>query len=179
MNGSFVLSTPNLREKQLDWQEILWTGLSFIFVTLPFMLLLFIMSQIWMGGAHVVTWEFLTAAPTDGMTHGGIFPCIFGTLAITILMIIMALPLGVASAIFLVEYAGQGKIVRIIRAAVNNLAGVPSIIFGLFGVGFFILFIGRNIDGVLKTGLLFGQPCMLWAAATLAALVLPVIIVDR
>ena len=55
MNGSFVLSTPNLREKQLDWQEILWTGLSFIFVTLPFMLLLFIMSQIWMGGAHVVT----------------------------------------------------------------------------------------------------------------------------
>lgn len=177
MNGTFELPIPDLKAKQLDRQEILWTGLSFIFVTLPFLLLLFIMSQIWMGGSKVITWEFLSAAPTDGMTHGGIFPCIFGTLAITILMIVMALPLGVASAIFLVEYAGQGKIVRIIRAAVNNLAGVPSIIFGLFGVGFFILFVGRNIDGVLKTGLLFGQPCMLWAAATLAALVLPVIIV--
>jgi phosphate transport system permease protein len=93
-------------------------------------------------------------------------------------MIILALPLGVASAIYLVEYAGTGFLARTIRAAVNNLAGVPSIVFGLFGVGFFILFLGRNIDKVLQTGLLFGQPAMLWAAATLSILVLPVVIVS-
>ncbi len=111
-------------------------------------------------------------------------------------MIIMALPLGVMAGIYLVEYAGTGIAARVIRAAVNNLAGVPSIVFGLFGVGFFVLFVGRNLDRglgpggraaverVLGTGgpeagsgLLFGQPMMLWAAATLACLVLPIIIV--
>jgi phosphate transport system permease protein len=93
-------------------------------------------------------------------------------------MIVMALPLGVCAAIYMVEYAGNSGLARIIRASVNNLAGVPSIVFGLFGVGFFILFIGRSIDRVRGGGLLFGQPAMLWAAATLAVLVLPVIIVN-
>jgi phosphate transport system permease protein len=130
------------------------------------------------NGASVIDIEFLTAVPSDGMTHGGIFPAIFGTICITLLMVVMALPLGVAAAIYMVEYAGKGLGPRIIRAAVNNLAGVPSIVFGLFGVGFFILFVGRNLDRVLQTGLLFGQPAMLWAAATLAILVLPVVIVS-
>jgi phosphate transport system permease protein len=93
-------------------------------------------------------------------------------------MIVMALPLGVSSAIYLNEYAGKGRASRVIRAGINNLAGVPSIVFGLFGVGFFILFVGRNLDRVLETGLLFGQPALLWAGATLAVLVLPVIIVS-
>lgn len=106
------------------------------------------------------------------------FSAIFGTVAITLLMILMALPLGVSAALYLNEYAGNGKVQRLIRAAINNLAGVPSIVFGLFGVGFFILFVGRNLDRVLQTGLLFGQPALLWAAATLAVLVLPVIIVS-
>ncbi len=130
------------------------------------------------GGIGVVTWEFLSATPTEGMTHGGIFPAIFGTICITLLMIVMALPLGVCAAIYMVEYAGSSGLARVIRASVNNLAGVPSIVFGLFGVGFFILFIGRSIDRVRGGGLLFGQPAMLWAAATLAVLVLPVIIVN-
>jgi phosphate transport system permease protein len=129
------------------------------------------------NGVGVLSLEFLTSAPTHGMEEGGIFPAIFGTLCITILMIVMALPLGVGAAVYLVEYAGKGVGPRIIRAAVNNLAGVPSIVFGLFGLGFFILFVGRNLDRVLQTGLLFGQPAMLWAAATLAVLVLPVVIV--
>ena len=129
-------------------------------------------------GAGTISWHFLTQMPLNGMTEGGIFPCIFGTLAITLLMILMALPLGVAAAIYLTEFSGRGIFFRVIRAAVNNLAGVPSIVFGLFGVGFFILFVGRGLDHVLKTGMLFGQPCMLWAAATLAVLVLPVIIVS-
>jgi len=136
-----------------------------------------ILGFILVKGAGTISWEFLSTAPSDGMTHGGIFPAIFGTVAITLLMIVMALPLGVAAAVYLNEYAGRGRGARFIRAAINNLAGVPSIVFGLFGVGFFVLFVGRNLDRVLQTGLLFGQPAMLWAAATLAVLVLPVIIV--
>ncbi len=130
------------------------------------------------GGTGVITWEFLTAEPTEGMTHGGIFPAVFGTVCITLLTILMALPLGVCAAIYMVEYAGNSGLARVIRASVNNLAGVPSIVFGLFGVGFFVLFVGRSIDRVRGGGLLFGQPAMLWAAATLAVLVLPVIIVN-
>jgi len=140
--------------------------------------LLWILGHIAVGGGGVISWEFLTDIPRGGMSEGGVFPAIFGTLFVTLLMILMAMPLGVCSAIYLVEYAGPGLLARVIRAAVNNLAGVPSIVFGLFGVGFFILFVGRGIDGVLGTGLLFGQPAMLWASATLSCLVLPVIIVS-
>lgn len=136
-----------------------------------------VLAMIVIQGAGILSVEFLTGTPTEGMTHGGIFPAIFGTVCITLLMVLMALPLGVAAAIYLVEYGGKGLGPRLIRAAVNNLAGVPSIVFGLFGLGFFILFVGRNLDRVLATGLLFGQPAMLWAAATLAILVLPVVIV--
>lgn len=172
------LTVPNLKEKYYDWRDAILEVLIRAFAVIPLAALSFILLKIFIGGISVINWQFLTQAPTEGMTHGGIFPCIFGTLAITVLMIVMALPLGVGAAIYLVEYAGEGFLFRMIRAAVTNLAGVPSIVFGLFGVGFFILFIGRNMDRVLKTGLLFGQPCMLWAAATLAVLVLPVIIVS-
>ncbi|MCE9626059.1 MAG: phosphate ABC transporter permease PstA [Deltaproteobacteria bacterium] len=141
-------------------------------------LVVVILGFIFSKGAKTISWEFLSTAPSQGMTHGGIFPAIFGTLAITLLMIVMALPLGVAAAVYLNEYANRGRAARVIRAAINNLAGVPSIVFGLFGVGFFILFVGRNLDKVLHTGLLFGQPALLWASATLAILVLPVIIVS-
>ncbi|MFC1491815.1 phosphate ABC transporter permease PstA [Nitrospinota bacterium] len=139
--------------------------------------LLFVLGWIFLGGYRTITWDFLTAEPVEGMTRGGIFPAIFGTVSVTMLMLVMALPLGVGAAIYLVEYAGDGKAAKIIRAAVNNLAGVPSIVFGLFGVGFFVLFVGRNLDAVLGRGLIFGQPAMLWAAATLAVLTLPVVIV--
>jgi phosphate transport system permease protein len=140
--------------------------------------LLGILTLIFSQGIGILSLDFLISAPEDGMVHGGIFPAIFGTVCITLLMILMVLPLGVGAAIHLVEYAGNGLAARIIRAGVNNLAGVPSIVFGLFGLGFFILFVGRNLDRVLQTGLLFGQPAMLWAAATLAILVLPVVIVS-
>jgi phosphate transport system permease protein len=83
---------------------------------------------------------------------------------------------GVFAAIYINEYAADTIITRIIRTSVNNLAGVPSIVFGLFGLGFFILFIGRELDEVLQTGLLFGKPALLWAAATLAILVLPLLL---
>ncbi len=175
---SAALRQNSLTDRKFQFTDIALDFLSRFFAAVPICVLVYIMTAIIMKGSHVVTWEFLTAAPKNGMTEGGIWPCIFGTLAVTFLMILMALPLGIASAIYLVEYAGSGPAVRIIRAAVNNLAGVPSIVFGLFGVGFFILFIGRGLDTVMRTGLLFGQPCMLWAAATLSVLVLPVIIVS-
>jgi phosphate transport system permease protein len=163
---------------KFNFKEALLNILVRIFTLVPIVVLLFILTKIYLGASHVLNWEFITEAPRGGMMHGGIFPCIFGTLMVTLLMILMALPLGICAAVYLVEYGGGGFLVSVIRAAVNNLAGVPSIVFGLFGVGFFILFVGRNIDHVLKTGLLFGQPCMLWAAATLSVLVLPVIIVS-
>ncbi|MDD5218400.1 MAG: phosphate ABC transporter permease PstA [Candidatus Omnitrophica bacterium] len=178
MNGTLAIPIPNLRSRPIIWREVLLSVLARVMVIIPLCVLALILGQMVWGGIGTISWEFLSQVPQEGMTKGGIFPCIFGTLAITLLMILIALPLGVGAAIYLVEYAGQGWVFRVIRAAVNNLAGVPSIIFGLFGVGFFILFVGRNVDHVLQTGLLFGQPCMLWAAATLAVLVLPVIIVS-
>jgi phosphate transport system permease protein len=141
-------------------------------------IVLAILGDIFWKGKSVITWEFLSQPPLEGMTKGGIFPAIFGTICIVMLMIVMALPLGVLAAVYMVEYAGKGRIATIIRAAVNNLAGVPSIVFGLFGLGFFILFIGRGLDKATGKDLLFGQPAMLWAAATLAILTLPVIIVS-
>jgi phosphate transport system permease protein len=112
------------------------------------------------------------------MTEGGIWPAIFGTLAVTSIMVLLAVPVGVFAAVYLNQYAKDTFLTRIIRTAVNNLAGVPSIVFGLFGLGFFILFVGRGIDDILETGLLWGQPCLLWASATLGVLVLPIVIVS-
>ncbi|HNV86406.1 MAG TPA: hypothetical protein PKL97_05520, partial [Candidatus Omnitrophota bacterium] len=156
MGYTASIPIPDLTVKHFNRKEALCVGATRLFALLPLCILVFIMSKLIQGGAGTVTWGFLSEVPKNGMTEGGIFPCIFGTLAITLLMIAMALPLGIGAAIYLVEYAGQGLGFRVIRAAVNNLAGVPSIIFGLFGVGFFILFVGRNIDHVLRSGLLFG-----------------------
>lgn len=150
--------------------------------------LLVILGVIVFRGAPVISWDFLTSSPTSDHTagHYGIFPTIVGTVFLVLLMIVLALPLGVFAAIYLTEYAGNTRFARIVRAAVNNLAGVPSIVFGLFGVGFFILFIGRGMDGLLMPldpvsaapVLRYGQPALFWAACTLACLVLPVIIVS-
>ena len=173
-----LLTAAPINSKKINFTELLLNVIAYALTAVPIMVLSFLIYEIVLHGSKVISWEFLTAAPSGGMMEGGIFPCIFGTLMVTLLMILMALPLGIGAAIYLVEYGGQSKMVRVVRAAVNNLAGVPSIVFGLFGVGFFILFVGRNLDSVLQTGLLFGQPCMLWAAGTLSVLVLPVIIVS-
>lgn len=130
------------------------------------------------GGAGRLTWAFLTEEPTSGMTEGGIFPAIYGTVVLTLLMTIAVMPIGVITAIYLTEYAPPAsRVARWIRAAVNNLAGVPSIVFGLFGLGFFIHFIGEGIDRMTGQELRWGQPGLLWASLTLAVLTLPVVIV--
>ncbi len=115
------------------------------------------------NGISVISWDFITLPPTDSMTKGGIMPAILGTFYLTIGAIAVALPLGVVSAIYLTEYAKQGKFIRLIRTGINCLAGVPSVVFGLFGLGFFVVYLH------------FGS-CILSGALTLAALILPTII---
>ena len=157
---------------------LLWltTGAATLIVLI---LLVIIVGDVVRNGARGLTLTFLTQAPKDGMTAGGIFPAIFGTVALVLLMTLAALPAGVATAIYLHEYARPDALGRrIVRVAVNNLAGVPSIVFGLFGLGFFVQFLGGGIDKVFYGGAkVFGQPALLWAALTMAVLTLPVVIV--
>lgn len=130
-------------------------------------------------GWERLTWEFVSAEPRAGMTEGGIWPAIFGTIALVLLMTVAVVPLGVASAVYLHEYAPQGsRVVHMVRLALQNLAGVPAIVFGLFGLGFFVQFAGGGLDELLFGGrLVIGQPCILWAALTLAVLTLPTVVV--
>ena len=147
-------------------------------ITYAVLLLLFtILGKIFFEGIEIINWEFLTEVPKNNMTEGGIGPAIIGTLGVAFLMILFSVPVGVFAAIYINEYAENNFLTRVVRISVNNLAGTPSIVIGLFGLGFFVLFVGRGIDELLGTGLLFGRPAMLWASATLAVLVLPTIIV--
>jgi len=127
-------------------------------------------------------WNFLSDFPREANTAGGIFPAIFGTVLMVILMSIVVTPLGVLAAIYLREYAKQGVLVRLVRISVNNLAGVPSIVYGVFGLAFFIYFVGGNLDRWLFPEALptptFGTPGLLWASLTLALLTLPVVIIS-
>lgn len=125
--------------------------------------LLGILAYVFMYGFRAVTWNFLTLPPTDSMTKGGIMPAIVGTFYLTVGAITLALPLGIVSAVYLTEYAKQGRLIRMIRVGVNCLAGVPSVVFGLFGLGFFVVF------------LKFGSS-ILAGSLTLGILILPTII---
>ncbi len=124
---------------------------------------------------------FLTESPREANTEGGVFPAIFGTFVMTLLMSVAVVPFGVVAAIYLREYARQGPVVRAVRIAVNNLAGVPSIVFGVFGLGFFVYFVGGTLDSLLFADRLptptFGTGGVLWAALTLALMTVPVVIV--
>lgn len=126
--------------------------------------------------------RFIFEDPREANTEGGIFPAIFGTFVMTILMSIAVVPFGVLAAIYLREYAKQGPVVRAVRIAVNNLAGVPSIVFGVFGLGFFVYFVGGSIDSLFYPERLptptFGTGGVLWAALTLALMTVPVVIVS-
>ena len=126
-------------------------------------------------------WEFLTDEPREANQEGGVWPAIFGTVILTLIMTILVVPFGVLGALYLREYAKQGTLVSIVRIAVNNLAGVPSIVFGVFGFGFFCYTIGAGIDQIFFEEKLpnptYGKGGILWASLTLALLTLPVVIV--
>jgi phosphate transport system permease protein len=126
-------------------------------------------------------WDFLRDEPREANTEGGVFPAIFGTVMMVFLMSLAVVPLGVLAALYLREYARQGALVRTVRIAVNNLAGVPSIVFGVFGLGFFVYFVGGGIDRLFFPEALptptYGTGGILWASLTLALLTVPVVIV--
>ncbi|WP_040853021.1 phosphate ABC transporter permease PstA [Thiorhodospira sibirica] len=126
-------------------------------------------------------WEFFSGYPREANTEGGIFPAIFGTVTMVLVMSIIVTPFGVLAAIYLREYAKQGPLLRMIRVSVYNLAGVPSIVFGVFGLGFFVYVMGGSIDRMFYPEALpaptFGTPGLMWASLTLALLTLPVVIV--
>ena len=131
-------------------------------------------------GREKFSWEFISSFPTNGMTEGGILPALIGTFILVIVMSIAAVPFGTITAIYLTEYAKENsKIAAVVQFSVRTLAVVPSIIFGLFGLGFFIQFVGGGIDKTFNGGELhWGQPNIIWASLTMALLTLPVIIVS-
>jgi phosphate transport system permease protein len=134
------------------------------------------------SGRYVArVWAFVADDPRESNTEGGVFPAIFGTVMMVMIMSVMVTPLGVLAAFYLREYARQGTFVSAVRIAVNNLAGVPSIVFGVFGVGFFIYFVGGTLDRLFFPEALptptFGTGGILWASLTLALLTIPVVIV--
>lgn len=141
---------------------------------------LIIMGIIIHGGWSSLSWNFIFASPSGGMTEGGIFPAIVGTFLLVIIMSIVGVPIGTITAIYLSEYvSSKNRLAPLIRFAVNTLAGIPAIVFGLFGLGFFIQFAGMGLDTVLNPGTIkWGQPNILWAALTMALLTLPVVIVS-
>ncbi len=187
--------------------EMISVGLLALSIVLILAILIVILGNIAIHGARHVTWKFITESPQQGLTGGGIYPAIVGTSALVILMTIAAVPLGVATAVYLHEYTPAetthqawarvgtatgayerrkalrtyllAVLAKVTRSAVANLAGVPSIVFGLFGLGFFIQFVGRSVDRLTQPPgeIVWGQGNLLWAALTLALLTLPTVIV--
>jgi phosphate transport system permease protein len=161
-----------------DWLLVATTGIALAIVIA---ILAILLGQIAWNGAPIVTVQFLTESPTADMTGGGIFPAIYGTVLMTLLMTVAGVPVGLATAIWLSEYASKrSRVAPIVRSAIHNLAGVPSIVFGLFGLGFFVIFVGGAMDSVIYGDLprpIWAQPSILWASLTLAILTLPVVIV--
>lgn len=171
------------RAARRDWVSLIGNGATGLATLLIIAILLVLLGNIVINGAEHVSWRFIsTGTATDmfDVKKAGILPMIFGTTVRVILMTILVLPMGVLTAIYLTEYARvHSAFTRTIRSAVNNLAGVPSIVFGLFGAGFFVRFIGRGMDSAFYSAgsTVWGQPALLWASATLAVMTLPVVII--
>jgi phosphate transport system permease protein len=175
--------TEDFRRKKTDVRSAVFTSLTAIATFVIIAMLVFILSNILYHGHGAFSWQFITGGTEANMFDihkAGVFPMIFGTTALVFLMTIFVVPIGVITAIYLTEYAPHSSaMTRFIRGAINNLAGVPSIVFGLFGLGFFINFVGKNMDRLLAGGpeVHWGKPAIIWAALTPAILTLPVVIV--
>lgn len=168
------------KKKGADLKGNIVIGITQVAVFLIIAILFIILGIIIYQGRERFSWEFISTFPTNGMTEGGIFPALIGTFILVIVMSIAAVPFGTITAIYLTEYAKENsKFAAAVRFSVRTLAVVPSIIFGLFGLGFFIQFVGGGVDKVFNAGELhWGQPNILWASLTMALLTLPVIIVS-
>jgi phosphate transport system permease protein len=177
-----VVQSRDFRAERFDYASFFFSGLTGLATMLILAILAVILGNIILNGWPAISWHFVSTIPKKDFfdpATTGVLPMIVGTTIRVFVMTIFVLPVGVITAIYLTEYAaGSSIITRIIRAAVNNLAGVPSIVFGLFGLGFFINFLGRNLDELLHNpGPVWGQPAVIWASLTLAVMTLPVVIV--
>lgn len=175
-------SAKSFRSERFDFASFFFTGLTGFATLLIVAILAVILLNILIQGWESLSWRFVSTIPKDNFfdpASTGVLPMIIGTTGRVFVMTIFVLPVGVITAIYLTEYApSTSPLTRFIRAAVNNLAGVPSIVFGLFGLGFFINFVGRNLDALLDSpGPTWGQPAIIWASLTLAVMTLPVVIV--
>ena len=168
------------KKRGTDVKGKLIIGITQVAVFLIIAILFVILGIIIYQGREKFSWDFISSFPTNGMTEGGIFPALIGTFILVVVMSIAAGPFGTITAIYLTEYAHEkSKFAAAVRFSIRTLAVVPSIIFGLFGLGFFIQFIGAGADKVFNAGQLhWGQPNILWASLTMALLTLPVIIVS-
>jgi phosphate transport system permease protein len=174
--------SQHFRTRKFDFISFFFSGLTGLATLLILAILAVILGNIIINGWPNLTWHFVSTIPKKDFfdpATTGVLPMIIGTTIRVFVMTVFVLPIGVITAIYLTEYAPtHSPVTRIIRAAVNNLAGVPSIVFGLFGLGFFINFIGRNMDQLLQNpGPVWGQPAVLWASLTLAVMTMPVVIV--
>jgi len=165
-----------------NYGSALFTGLTGLATALILVLLIVVLGNVVLNGLEGLSWRFVSTIPKKDFFEPGsaaVLPMIVGTTIRVFLMTLFVLPVGVITAVYLTEYASTTSLyTRVIRAAVNNLAGVPSIVFGLFGLGFFINFVGKHLDDWTgQTGPHFGQPALLWASLTLAVMTLPVVIV--
>ena len=184
MTGTQTLKSGvrSFRAARIDYGSFCFSGLTGLATLLILAILAAILGNILYNGWEAISWRFVSTIPKkdffDAATTG-VLPMIVGTTFRVLMMTIFVIPIGVITAVYLTEYAPQSSpVTRIIRAAVNNLAGVPSIVFGLFGLGFFINFIGRNLDQLLKNPEpVWAQPALIWASLTLAVMTLPVVIV--
>ncbi len=172
----------HFRAERFDFWSFFFSGLTGLATLFILGILAVILINIIYNGCGGLSWHFVSTIPKKDFFDAnttGVLPMIVGTTIRVFVMTLFVLPIGVITAIYLTEYAPNSSIVtRIIRAAVNNLAGVPSIVFGLFGLGFFINFIGKNLDDLLHNpSAVWGQPALIWAALTLAMMTMPVVIV--
>ena len=172
------------RRQRFDFPSFFFAGLTGLATLLIVAILAVILGNVVINGWEGLSWRFITAGTEKDMfdvNKAGVLPMIFGTTARVILMTIFVIPVGVITAIYLTEYAhASSMFTRLIRGAISNLAGVPSIVFGLFGLGFFISFVGGSLDNVLSPNTPephWGKPAILWASMTLAVMTLPVVIV--
>jgi phosphate transport system permease protein len=168
--------------RSTDLRAVVFTAATGLATLTAVLMVFLILGNIIWHGPGQISWRFITGGTQSGMfdpSKAGIFPMIFGTLALVVLMTIGVVPVGVITAVYLTEYAhSESGLTRLIRGAINNLAGVPSIVFGLFGLGFFVQFVGGGIDKVFFGGQLhYRKPALIWAAATMAVMTLPVMIV--
>jgi phosphate transport system permease protein len=172
----------HFRRQRIDWSGGLFTALTAMATALILVILASILGNIVLNGLPNLSWRFVSTIPKENFFDAkttGILAMIIGTSIRVLVMTIVVIPVGVITAVYLTEYARSGSAyTRIIRAAINNLAGVPSIVFGLFGVGFFINFVGGSMDQLMgESGPHWKQPSVLWASLTLAVMTMPVVIV--